>query len=194
MEPAPNHEREILRLATVEDFAVLAAGEVDDDAIAFGHRTLDCLEARALLAQDFDGLIHFGFTDLERRALDLVLGELAHDDVGIDLEHRGERERAFVGSVFRFDAGIARDAQVLGTHLFAERLLHGRADRFAARLTTVGLGDDLQRHLARAEPWHLHRARHALEAAVHLFLDVRQRNGDVDTALERARGYLVLLH
>jgi hypothetical protein len=68
-------------------------------------------QVSALLAQDVDGLVDLGVTHRAGQALDLERRHIAHDDVGVDLEGRGEAELAF-GRVFAaFDLRLAGHAQ-----------------------------------------------------------------------------------
>src|SRR5690606_22550242 len=67
-------------------------------------------------------------------------------------------------------------------------------DGLGARLMTVGLGNDLHRHLTRTEAGHLDRAGHALEASLDVLLDIGNRHGHVNAALQRARSFLVVFH
>ena len=189
---ATDHEGEVGRLAAVELDAVLAAGEVHHHAVAVLGGTLDLGEGGALLAQHVEGLVDLGVTDFQLRTLDLVGAHVGDDDLGVNLEDRGELEGVGAGGLLRLDAGVAGDAQVLGADLLAEHTLDRGADGLGAGLGAVRLGDHAERDLARTEARHLDGAGHLLQTRFDILFDIGQRHGHVDTALESAHhGFLV---
>ena len=137
--PLADGERKILRRAAGERLTVDRAVEVDRQPVAVLRRPRHGDEARALLAQDADGLLHRGVVDRYLRPLDRHVGEIAHLHFRIDLERGAELELAAVGSILLFDARVAGDAQIRFLHRIAERLLHGIAQHFGAHLRPVGL-------------------------------------------------------
>ena len=83
------HHRVVGGLAALELLAVLAAGEIDGQAIALGGRTAGGNVGGALLAQHVDGLVDFGIgrpSSVARSTL--AAGHIAERDLGIDLEDR----------------------------------------------------------------------------------------------------------
>ncbi len=190
---AADEDRVVGRLAAIELRAVLAAGEVDDEAIAFRGGTACRRIGRALLAQHFDGLVDLGVGHGQHRFLDRLAADVGDLELGIDLEDRGEFHLRGVCGLLRLDARLAGDAQVPGAHQFAEGLLDGRADRVGMRLAAVHLRHHLHRHLALAETRHLGGLGDALELLLHLARDLGVRHGHVDAALERIGGRLVVL-
>ena len=114
----------------------------------------------------------------------------------IDLEHRRELERALRRrrAVRRLDARIAGHAQVLLAHGLVEARLHGIGDDVRAHLRAILLRDHLDRHLARPEARHLDGLGKAREALVDFALDLLQRHGDAQAALELAQRFQRALH
>ena len=121
-------------------------------------------------------------------------GQIADDDFRVDLEHGAELQHIGGGTFFGFDPGIAGHAQVLGAQGLAEGFFHGGIDGFGTGLRFVSAGHHLERHLARTESRHLHRAGEFLETELDILADVRQGDGQIDAALQCARGFLSGLH
>jgi hypothetical protein len=185
-----DRDREVARLAARELDAVDRAGEVDEHAVAVGGALGRVVPGRVLAAQRVDRAVDVGVGHVDLRAVDRDRGEVAERDLGIDLEHGRELERlARLGRRrVRLDARHAGDAQVLRLHRVLEARLHGLRDHVGAHLRPVLLRDHLDRHVAGPEARDLHGLREVGEAAVHFAVDVGDRNGDVEAALERGGG------
>jgi hypothetical protein len=84
-------------------------------------------------------------------------------------------------------------AQVLLAHLGAERALDGGADDLGARLVSVLLRHDLERHLAGPEAGHLDRLRNLAQALLDFLVDLGHGHGHIESAFERIRGSAALL-
>ncbi len=115
---------EVLARAALEGDAVDLALEIDVHEVALGRAALDGLELGALLAQRLDGRVDLGVRDFRHRARHLVPGEVAHGDLGIDLEDRLELERRRVGrGLHGLEARHAGHAVVLGADGLVEEAL-----------------------------------------------------------------------
>src|SRR6185369_15940738 len=188
-------------VAAVEGLARDEPLEIDVDEIALLRRTVRILVLRALLAQRLDGGVDVAVLDRGNRLRDLGRGQVAHLDLGIDLEGGGVLDGLVLGLAIGpggrdgLEARVARDAIVLVAHRFLERALHRLAQHLLADLEAVLALDHLQGHVPGAETLHPHGARERLQAGSDLGLDLRDRHRDGEMALERARIVLdCLLH
>ena len=154
------------------------------------------VEAGALLAQDVDGLVDFGFGHIAGGLGDFLARQITHGDFRVDFEHGGESERLAGGGlvVKRLEARVAGDVDFLFLDGLGEALLHFFAQHVFTHLCAVVLLDDLQRGLARTEALHLGGARHALQALGHLGVDVGHRQGDIQAAFQCAKRFELNLH
>ena len=178
------NEGVIAGLAALEGLAVLLAQEVDDHAVFLGGGAVYGFVGNPLLAQDVQGLVHFSSGDFQDRALDVDGGQVTRGEFGIDLEDGGELEVSGALGLFRLDAGVAGNAQVLADHGFAEHLVQGFGEHFMAGLVAILLLDDIEGDLARAEARHLHVLAQALQALLHVLFDISDGDGEVQTAFQ----------
>ncbi len=183
--PFADDDREIARLSAGKLDAVDAAGEIDDHPVADRRRTLHVVVARALTAQHFDGVADFFRSDVGDRAIDLDVREITDLHLRVDLEDR--RELELVGGAalcLGLDPRITGDAQVLLADRIGKRRLDGVGDDIGTDLRAVLLRNHPHRHLAGPKTGHLGVPRQSGQSLIDLRLDLRDRHGHREPALE----------
>ncbi len=123
------------------------------------------------------------------RTLDRDTAHVTQHDLGIDLEHRGEFERALGGRrvILGLDPRIAGDPQVLLTHGVVETFLDRIGNDVRTDLRAVLLRDHLHRHLAGPEARQLDRLGEARQPLADFALDLLQGHRNAQTALQLAQ-------
>src|SRR4029077_5239773 len=97
-------EDEVLAVAASERLAIGRAAEIHGQAIFPFRRALDAHEARALPAQDADGLVHRRVVDAHLRPRARHAAKIAELHFRVDLERGAELERRRIRAVFLLDA------------------------------------------------------------------------------------------
>ena len=192
--PFADDDPEVARLATGEFDTVDPAGEVDDHAVAGGRGTLDVVIVGPLAAQHLDRVRHFLGTDFGNGALDRDVGKVADLHFGIDLEYGGKLELVGRRAGPRLDARKARDPQVLLAQRIGEPRLHRIGNDVGAHLRAVLLRNHPHRHLPRTKSGQLRVLGEPGEALIDLGLDLRDRHGHREPALELAERFETGLH
>ena len=145
----------------------------------------------ALLAQDFNGLVDFGFGHFGLDLFDFNTGQFADLDFRIDFESRVESQRAF-GNAFAGlwnDFWITGHAQIVFIGGVAEGAANFVVQHFRFGLITILRRDHFQWHFAWTEARRLGAARTHFQAFFDFRLHIGQREGDGDAALEFAQGF-----
>ena len=123
-------------------FAVDFAFEVDDDAVAVLGFAFNMVEAGALFAQDFYGLVHFGIADGSGYFFDFLCRQIADNDFREHFENRGDFQGFFIVLFFNaFETRIAGNFQFLGNGNIVEAALDHFIDDFILSACTVHLGN-----------------------------------------------------
>ncbi len=156
--------------------AVGGGGQVQQQHVALGRRTLDLGVRPEPLRQQRDLLIDVGVGDLERCHLDrqpLVLRQL---ELGTDVDLGHESDLLAVLDLGHLDLRLPERHDVgLGQRLVVRRG-HGRVDDlFEHRTAAEPLIDDLPRHLALAESGDLHLSGDPLVGGIDLVAQLVER-------------------
>ncbi|EQD23585.1 hypothetical protein NM3173_2190 [Neisseria meningitidis NM3173] len=136
------YEGVVFGCAAGKRFAVDFAFKVNDDAVAVSGFAFDMVEAGALFAQDFYGLVHFGITDGSGYFFNFLCRQIADNDFGEHFKNGGNFERLFIVLFFNaFKTGEACHFQLLGNGNIVEAALHQLVDHVVLCARTVHLGN-----------------------------------------------------